>query len=191
LARQVLPISELSNDARLVYKAVNQERSDLACALILTAYLEQCLGTLIASRLIKSALPEKLLNPSRGILGTFQSRIDLSYCLGLITKGIHQNLCSIAAIRNTFAHSHLDLRFEDPRIQRLSEELTLPSFKTASDSPDASEKLNARLADFISTPRMRFTFVTVIMANRLMLTSLSTRHLPKKTRGWEEELSAA
>ena len=191
MPKQVLPVEELSKDARAVFKSVNREESDLACALILTAFLEQGLGSLLANRFVESSVPEKLLQPGRGILGTLQSRIDVAYTLGLITKGMFTNLCKVAEIRNVFAHSHIDVKFEDPRIQPQCEELELPELEISPDEGETPEQSEADFRALISTPRMRFTVVSALMANRLLLTARSTEHLPRKVRGWEAEDPAA
>lgn len=67
MSRNVLPIKVLSKDAKAVFDSVNREKSDQACALILTAYLEQCVGSLILKRLIESSLVERILDPRGAI----------------------------------------------------------------------------------------------------------------------------
>ena len=191
MAKKILPIQDLSKDAKAVFDSVNREKSDLACALILTAYLEQCIGSLIAKRFIESSLAERILDPKGGLLGSFKSRVDLAYALGLITKGMYSNLSKVAEIRNTFAHSHIDVKFEDSRIHPLCEKLDLPAFVIHPIMNKSVEQVESDIHQFISTPRMRFTLITVMLANRLMLTGLATEHLPRKRKGWEDKEPAA
>src|SRR2546430_11588641 len=103
--KKQVPAEELSDDTRRLFDVLNDE-SDLACVVIGAAFLETTVATLLERRFLASSVARKLLEPG-GALGGFAPRADLAYCLGLITKDHYQDLCAIAAIRNRFAHSHL------------------------------------------------------------------------------------
>jgi hypothetical protein len=49
-------------------------------------------------------------------LGSFASRIDIAYALGLITPAQKSDLNIIKRLRNAFAHAVKDIRFADPII---------------------------------------------------------------------------
>ena len=101
------PVERLSADTRELCEALNNE-SDVACVVIGAAFLDTALASLLEQQLLKSKVTRKLLAPS-GVLGNSAARADLAYCLCLISKEHYRDLCSIAEIRNQFAHSHLRL----------------------------------------------------------------------------------
>jgi len=59
-------------------------------------------------------------------LGTFGARIDISYCLGLISKEELQDLQIIQDIRNKFAHRLHDISFDDEDIIEACKRLNIP-----------------------------------------------------------------
>lgn len=80
--------------------------SDRGVAILGTACLDQCLRQLINSFLIDdSEAVDELLGTSRwGPLGTFSSRIQASYCMGLISEEEYHDLGIIRETRNKVAH---------------------------------------------------------------------------------------
>jgi DNA-binding MltR family transcriptional regulator len=122
---KILSAETLWKKAEDFYKAIN-EGSDLACVVISASYLDQCLASLLQKYFIESRISANVLDPKNGHLGTFSSRTDLSYCLGLIPKNLYQNLRVIAKICNAFAHIYPSKRFADPDVVNLCESLTFP-----------------------------------------------------------------
>jgi DNA-binding MltR family transcriptional regulator len=59
-----------------------------------------------------------------GFLGTFSSRIKLSYRLGLISEDEYRDLEVIRRIRNTFAHELLNASFDNQSISSKCDNLT-------------------------------------------------------------------
>jgi hypothetical protein len=98
-----------------------QEQSDRGMAIIAAALIEHDLGLAIEARLLplNSKLRENLFG-SRGTLAGFQAKIDVGFALGIFSKDGHGDLDTIRRIRNRFAHTPIELSFQDPEIKRLS-----------------------------------------------------------------------
>ena len=175
MAKKIREIQTLSKESRVLYDVVNNE-SDLPCVLITTSFLDQCLASILERFFINGNTAESVLDPLRGCLGSFAARADLCYCLGLIPKGLFRNLRTVGEIRNRFAHSYLSLTFDDPEVAHLCESLLFPKV--------TPESIKDPWAKF-KHPREKFTMCVVIMANRLMLTGLSTKRRPKEEKGWD------
>src|SRR5262249_51825332 len=114
MARSVHTVEQLSGDNAKFYDAVNAE-SDMACILLCSSYLDQCLATLLHKFFIEGSTSDSLLKYN-GALGSFATRCNLAYCLGLIGKWSFQNLTNILEIRNVLAHSHLEIDFTTPDV---------------------------------------------------------------------------
>jgi len=175
-------IEDLSQESEALFKVMNEE-PDMACVLIGTSYLEQTLASLLERFFIDSDTARKLLDSRGGALGSFQSRADTSYCLGLIPKSLYQNLCVVGEIRNKFAHSYLSLSLDDSEIVGMIESLTSPVFKevvTAEGRTYNQDFFSSQVTD----PREKFRLIVVLMVNRLLLTGLSARHMQRQLEGW-------
>jgi DNA-binding MltR family transcriptional regulator len=83
--------------------ALNEE-TDRGCALMAGAFLDQELERLLEAKFVDDAAVFKRLVRADGPIGTFSSRIDLAYLLGLIGKRAQQDLHLIRKVRNEFAH---------------------------------------------------------------------------------------
>jgi len=66
---------------------------------------------------------KELLYGSRAPIGTFASRIDLAFALGLINEHEHAECHLIRKIRNEFAHRGVGLSFGDQKISALCDRL--------------------------------------------------------------------
>lgn len=89
--RVVLPAESLSADTDAFYRVLNDE-PDSSVALVASAYIDACLGSMLERFFIESSVSSKVLSPTSGALGSFSSRADVSYLLGLISKPIYQDL---------------------------------------------------------------------------------------------------
>ncbi len=87
--------------------------SDRGCVLSAAAFLENELGNLLKSVLVKDDKLSKDLFEGYGPLGTFSSRIDLAYGLGYIAPLQRRDLHLIRKIRNIFAHRTGEVTFDD------------------------------------------------------------------------------
>jgi DNA-binding MltR family transcriptional regulator len=84
-----------------------------------SAYLDTGLELLIRRFFVANTeVANHLLKDDRA-LGSFSSRINASYSLGLISGRMRNDLHTIRRIRNKFAHSHANLTFGDTQMYDL------------------------------------------------------------------------
>jgi len=170
MVKRKIPILEdLSPQSKELFDVLSKE-SDLACVLIGTSYLDQCLASMLKRFFIEGNAVYKIPDPLRhGALSTFSSRIDLIYLLGLINEYIYNDLIIIKNIRNLFAHSHFRVYFKDDKIKKKCEELELV------DKLDKKFKgiLNKRIG------RDRFSQAVVLISQILIVSGLSLKHRSK------------
>src|SRR5438105_1091543 len=92
------------------------EETDRGVALMVASYLEGELEHLLKNYFIADKkVTDELLSQS-GPLGTFSSRIDITYALGLIGSKAHRDLHLLRKIRNDFGHSSKKILFSDSHI---------------------------------------------------------------------------
>jgi DNA-binding MltR family transcriptional regulator len=178
MARVRLSPEQLSEASKDLYEAVSKA-SDLAFALIAGAFLEKALTTLLHKFFIESKITEQALDERDGLLRDFSARTRIAYCLGLVSKGMYQNLVVVGTIRNTFAHSHLPLNFKNPEIKKLCDTLTFPRIAQAVGGDKGSRSLD----EWAKTPRDRFMLVVTQLYSIINLTALSLER--RKESGWD------
>lgn len=174
--RRVIPISELAGSP-LIESAT--EGTDLACALIGGAYIENALGSLLETVLMPGgAVTDGLLNSPTGILSTTGGRADMCYSLGLIDEETYKNAKQIAKIRNQFAHSHKPVDFGDAEVKQLCDGLTPPRLVDKDD-----KEVDAQAAKkLLGLPRQRFvmsvagTFVTLSIVSHYNRGKIARTH---------------
>jgi DNA-binding MltR family transcriptional regulator len=147
---------------------VLNEESDLAAVLIGTAYVDQCLGTLIKRKLGTSPLSQKLLGPEKGSLGEFEGRADIVYTLGLMPRPIHEDLAKIAEIRNHFAHGNVLAAFTDPKVVELCDSLLLIRLFDQTWFEASGKVTN-------TAPRARFCATVAFICQRLLIDAFGPR----------------
>lgn len=157
----------LSQDSRAVYDVLKGE-NDLAAVLISTSYLDECLAALLRSFLVQnSKTVDHVLSPNGGSLGSYASRADITYCLGLINKQMFSDLQRIAEIRNEFAHSHLMMKFASEAIANLCKKLRYLDAIDAKVNEKTGRPLNiTRL--FSKTLRARFVLTVIMIAQQIL-----------------------
>jgi DNA-binding MltR family transcriptional regulator len=159
--RKTIPLpSTLLEQTRLLGDALNNE-DDLPCALIATSFLEHCLASLLQAFMVDGNTSKDLLQPGRP-LGEFVARAKACYCLGLIPSSMLNEITKISAIRNHFAHNFSGVKFDDPEISAMCNELDshLPN------SPPAWW-----------TPRKNFERTIFLLVNELLKLADNTGHL--------------
>jgi DNA-binding MltR family transcriptional regulator len=170
MKRPVIQIEQLSAETRQLYHVLNEE-PDLACVVIGAAFLDAAVASLLAQRFSRSKVTEKLLAPI-GALGSFAVRADVAYALGLIKEAHHHDLCVVGQIRNAFAHSHLNLSFQDANIRqicnRLNEWRVLVVEADEVAVKPTDEQLRARA-------RNQFNLSVIMLSNRLLVHALSLK----------------
>lgn len=137
-----------------------KDEGDRACALILTANLDNRLSELIVEFSVELSKErrERILD---GFLSTFSSRITLCYMMGLIAKNEFDDLHRIRDIRNLFAHEESGLNFKEAKISNWCKSLFLIQEMTR-DYPE--------FKDHCKEPRDAFVIcaasLTLLLLNR-------------------------
>jgi hypothetical protein len=90
--------------------------TDRGCALMAAAFLDERLMDLLKANLVNDDRMSQKVFDSSGPLGSFSSRIDMAYLMGLIPKNALRDLHLLRKIRNNFAHVSDKLTFETPEI---------------------------------------------------------------------------
>ena len=100
-------------------------KSDRAIAIVGGSIIEQCLEAAILERFHHNkAIRDRIFNPS-GALGSFSSKIDMGFLLGIYAAPAHRDLRTVKDIRNAFAHS-LDISsFNNQKITDLCKTFVL------------------------------------------------------------------
>jgi DNA-binding MltR family transcriptional regulator len=120
---EILDLNNLSKEIKSLYEIL-KNGTDLACVLIGTNFLDVSLHDILSLSLKKEKTANQILNHNKGFLGSFRSRSDLCYCMGLIDKKIYQDLIKISEIRNEVAHSHILNVFQNKNISEKCDDLT-------------------------------------------------------------------
>jgi DNA-binding MltR family transcriptional regulator len=128
-------LEELFAEAGAVFefrKTLTPE-TDRGCALMAAAYLDEQLGALLRAVFVDSKIADELLEQSKP-LGTFSSRIDAVFLLGLLSPAQRRDLHLIRKIRNDFGHKPDPITFEYPAIANRCLELTYSMHDERGDS---------------------------------------------------------
>jgi mannitol operon repressor len=94
-----------------------QKESDRGGALVGAAILDARLERLILSHMLPGKVSKDLVVGGNAPLGTFSSRINSCFALGLITSLERHDLNLVRNIRNEFAHREHGITFDDETIK--------------------------------------------------------------------------
>lgn len=173
-------IEQLGAEAQHLFEATNAE-SPLGCALIVGASIERAVLALVGKYFVDGDTAKGMLGEN-GVLGTFASSSKIAYCLGLISKGMFQNINRIGHIRNIFAHSNIPVDFDNPGVVEVCNRLTFPRVSlhivVGKGSPTPLNELH-------KTPRDRFTAVGIYTYSELLVKALLTEHRERCIDGWD------
>lgn len=106
---KIVTIDEFISDAAGIVDEVCHS-PDRAAAITAAAVLDDMLSVLLESYFVLSSKTTSELLKNH--LSEFSARIDLCYCIGLISEAEEKDLHIIRRIRNSFAHSRLKVSFE-------------------------------------------------------------------------------
>jgi len=105
-----------------------QDETDRGAAIIAVSMLDEKLKEILYDFFIDCKQTKDLLDGYNTPLGTFSSRLNLAYSLGLISDYEYQDCNIIRQIRNDFAHKfELDFSFNNQRIKDLCWNLKAPT----------------------------------------------------------------
>lgn len=167
-----IPPERLSEETQLLCDVLNDE-SDLACIVIGAAFLDSALKSLLDSVLQVPEVAHKLLERTQP-LGTYGARTDLAYCLGVVSKHVHQDLKTIGKIRNHVAHHRLAVTFGEAPICDFCDNLNGWRIML---KPAGANFLPPGLASGRSreSSRMKFNTSVILVANRLIIATLGEK----------------
>ncbi len=132
-----------------------KRESDRGLALVAAALIDDKLGETLRSFFCdESPSAAKLLDDSNAALGTFSSRSEACFALGLIDDYEYSEIALLRKVRNEFAHARHGMSFQAPRVQGLCSSLKTNLPQDASHHP-------------INDPRFRFTNAAVAIVLRL------------------------
>jgi DNA-binding MltR family transcriptional regulator len=109
--------------------------SDRAAGLLAATFLDSFLEDVLRSLLTPGKRTDELLD-HRGALGTFSSRIDLAFALGIANEDVVADLTLIRKIRNHFAHDLWRATFQEQQVQDWIKALSFYSVMVDGDPPD-------------------------------------------------------
>lgn len=126
-------------------KAMREQKghhSELAQVLITASFLDSQLKTIIEAFFVEERMNKKLLlriieGPNAPV-GTFSSRILMSYALGLINEQEYQSIEAIRSIRNKFAHE-LTTTFDSEKLTGQFDKLAWAAFRDKVGNLDRAE----------------------------------------------------
>ena len=127
--------------------------SDRGLALVGGALIDDRLLETLRAFFCEGVASKRLLEDGAAPLGTFSSRSDACFALGLIDAFEHREIALIRKVRNEFAHAKHGMSFKTAKVAGFCSTL-------ASDLPLGSDYP-------INEPRFRFTNAVVVMASRL------------------------
>lgn len=132
-------------------------------ALYAGSYLENLLENLLRNKLIGSNKHLNELLSFNGAIGSFSSKINISYSIGLINQDCMSDLHIIRKIRNEFGHSPKIIDFQDRKISDLCSNL----------------KLIAR--DNVNTPRQKFNTCIHYIIGQIEVETVKTEMFVEKS----------
>ena len=97
---------------------------DRSVAIAVGSFLEEHLTLALKARFHQD---EKILNEMfriGGALGSFSTKIDMAYLIGLCSKETCKEMHTIKQIRNEFAHKGMTRNFDSQRVRDLANNLT-------------------------------------------------------------------
>ena len=167
--REPIPAAPLLNKYMDVLSDAEVRQSDIAFVLIMGAFLENVMITLLSNFFVKCPAAKKVFE-IKGTLDSFSKCNEVARCLGLFPESLSNNLKIVAKIRNRFAHAHEPIGFADEQIKAWSLSLTLPDSPqlvsgTILSGNDLQEWLKQQNA------KTRFASIASFMFKRLWITA--------------------
>jgi hypothetical protein len=130
-----------------------KRETDRGLPLVGAALIDEKLLETMQSFFVEGKSSKKSLTEGNAPLGTFSSKIETCYALGLIDEFEYQEISLIRKVRNEFAHAKHGLTFQTEKIKGFCSSLK-------SDLPEGSDYP-------VNDPRFRFTNAIVCVVLRL------------------------
>lgn len=106
------------------------EESDRGGVLMAAAFLDDQLKQMLLGRLVNDKKVSKRAFEFNGPLGTFSSRIDFSYLLGMLPSNARRDLHLVRSIRNKFAHNASPMDLNHEQVKPLCDQLVFHGVRT-------------------------------------------------------------
>lgn len=119
----------------LKFRQELSKETDRGCALMAASFLDYTLEKTLRDKLVGNKNHLDRLFDFNGPLGTFSSRIKLSYSIGLIPKEIMNDLDLIRKVRNEFGHKYEPITFDTPLISNWLNNLKTHYFSKGEGRP--------------------------------------------------------
>jgi DNA-binding MltR family transcriptional regulator len=136
--------------------------TDRGAVLMAAAFLDDKLKGLIEKRLVQDRKVRKRVFDFNGALGTFSSRIDFAYLIGVIPKNAQKDLHTIRNIRNQFAHHAAPLSYDDEKVKGLCNNLV---FHGVLETADAGSKFRRSVMGLLTHVTLAFESTEAIEAH--------------------------
>lgn len=98
------------------FLAALKDQSDLGQVLITATFIEDQLLRILQCFMVEGRVIKDMVSGPSAIMGTFSSKTQLAYALGLIDEKEYKTINAVRKIRNEFAHN-ITTDFEDPKIR--------------------------------------------------------------------------
>lgn len=109
---------EMNENLISFHKQFNYDDNDRAIVIAGMSFVDDLFLNILESFFPENSKTVENLLSHRGALGTYGTRADIIYCLGLIDKVIKNDLDILGQIRNKFAHK-INISFDDEDIKLL------------------------------------------------------------------------
>jgi len=150
-----------------------QKETDRGASILAGSMLDQKLKDILFDFLIDCGQTKDLLNGNNAPIGTFSSRLNLSYSLGLISDYEYHDCNIIRKIRNDFAHKfEIEFSFTDQRVSSLC-------WNLKADTPGDKES-------FKDKPRQLFVNGVIILYMHLLFREEYVRKGRLTRPNWDE-----
>lgn len=154
-----------------------EDASDRAAAIVIASLVETRLtNALQACMADEKRIVDGLFRPS-GPLGSFSSKIDLSFLIGIISPDAYNDLVIMKNVRNIFAHQIKAVTFDSDRLKALCGNFRLIETMICDMEDEAPSmkfpRFTLKITDYrqrLATPRGRYS-----LAGRLFVAGLDER----------------
>lgn len=149
-------IATLPQDSAARIRAIFEFRksllneTDRGAVLMAAAFMDDQLKAMLMARLVDDKKMVHRAFDFNGPLGTFSSRIDFSYLLGILPKNAQRDLHIIRKIRNIFAHSAAPLTYDDDSVKPLCDSLAFHGVRPAASAGSKFRRTAMGLLTFIT-----------------------------------------
>jgi mannitol operon repressor len=147
-----------------------QNETDRGAALVGAAMIDDRLEETLRAFMVSNKAADSLFDGGNAPLGTFSSRIDAAFGLGLVDAHEHRECHVIRRVRNEFAHRKHGVTFADEKISALCATLQ-------SDLPGGRESFQGK-------PRHVFVNAVVLITMALTYRAEWVQNEKRVTRSW-------